>query len=166
MRCFRVANNAWHIHNGWHLPGSTLAQVMACCLTARSHYLNHCWFIISKVPWYLSEGIIWKRQSVKKDWNLHLLKSHPDLPGNSELTRAEMVMVTAYTLRPEQNTTILQTTFSGHKPLPKTILMTIPAVMWRHSAQLLIRNKINVRHPEVPIKFASGLAFVDYHHIF
>ena len=29
--------------------GSTLAQVMACRLTAPSHYLNQCWLIISKV---------------------------------------------------------------------------------------------------------------------
>ena len=33
----------------WHRSGSTLAQVMACCLTAPSHYLNQCWLIISKV---------------------------------------------------------------------------------------------------------------------
>ena len=37
---------------------STLAQVMACCLTAPSHYLNQCWLIISKVMWHLLEGII------------------------------------------------------------------------------------------------------------
>ena len=35
--------------------GSTLAQVMACCLTAPSHYLNQCWLIISKVEWHLSK---------------------------------------------------------------------------------------------------------------
>ena len=35
-----------------------LAQVMACCLTAPSHYLNQCWLIISKVTWHSSEGII------------------------------------------------------------------------------------------------------------
>ena len=29
--------------------GSTLAQVMACCLTAPSHYLNQCWLIINEV---------------------------------------------------------------------------------------------------------------------
>ena len=29
--------------------GSPLAQVMACCQTAPSHYLNQCWLIISKV---------------------------------------------------------------------------------------------------------------------
>ena len=27
---------------------STMAHVMACCLTAPSHYLNQCWFLISK----------------------------------------------------------------------------------------------------------------------
>ena len=34
---------------------STLAQVMACCLTPPSHYLNQCWLIISKAPWHSSE---------------------------------------------------------------------------------------------------------------
>ena len=33
----------------WQRSGSTLAQVMACGLTAPSHYLNQCWLIISKV---------------------------------------------------------------------------------------------------------------------
>ena len=32
-----------------HRSGSTLAQVMACCLTTPSHYLNQCWLIISEV---------------------------------------------------------------------------------------------------------------------
>ena len=36
--------------------GSTLAQVMACCLTAPSHYLNQCWLIISMVYLHSSEG--------------------------------------------------------------------------------------------------------------
>ena len=35
---------------------STLVQVMACCLTAPSHYLNQCWLIINKVLWCSSEG--------------------------------------------------------------------------------------------------------------
>ena len=33
-----------------HRSGSTLAQVMACCLTAPSHYLYQCWLFI-KVLW-------------------------------------------------------------------------------------------------------------------
>ena len=40
---------------------STLIQVMACCLTAPSHYLNQCWLIISKVLWHSSEDIIIRR---------------------------------------------------------------------------------------------------------
>ena len=37
----------------WQLrTGSTLAQVMASCLVAPSHYLNKCWLIISKVQWH------------------------------------------------------------------------------------------------------------------
>ena len=34
----------------WQRSGSTLAQVMTCCLMAPSHYLNQCWLVmISKV---------------------------------------------------------------------------------------------------------------------
>ena len=36
----------------WQWSGSTLAQVMACCLMAPSHYLNQCWLIISEVQWH------------------------------------------------------------------------------------------------------------------
>ena len=35
---------------------TTLAQVMACCLTAPSHYLNQCWLIIRGVLWHTSES--------------------------------------------------------------------------------------------------------------
>ena len=41
-------NSLWPTDAIWrHRSGSTLAQVMACCLTAPSHYLNQCWLIIS-----------------------------------------------------------------------------------------------------------------------
>ena len=57
-----VYNNAVRINSFWpsdaiwrHRSGSTLAQVMACCLTAPSHYLNQCWLIISKVQWRSSD---------------------------------------------------------------------------------------------------------------
>ena len=35
---------------------STLAQVIACCLTAPSRYLKHCWLMISEVQWQSPEG--------------------------------------------------------------------------------------------------------------
>ena len=45
----------------WQRSGSTLAQVMACCLMAPSHYLNQYWLIISKALWSSSEGNIMRR---------------------------------------------------------------------------------------------------------
>ena len=43
-----LINSLWPAEAIWrHRSGSTLPQVMACCLTAPSHYLNQCWFIIS-----------------------------------------------------------------------------------------------------------------------
>ena len=50
-----------------HGTRSTLAQVMACCLTAPSHYLNQCWLIISKVLWQAPVGYF------KRDTPIHKL---------------------------------------------------------------------------------------------
>ena len=50
-------NSLWS--NGaiwWHRSGWTLAQEMACCLTAPSHYLNQCWLIIKGVLWHSAEN--------------------------------------------------------------------------------------------------------------
>ena len=45
-------NSLWPSDAIWrHKSGSTLAQEMACCLTAPSHYLNHCWLISSVGPY-------------------------------------------------------------------------------------------------------------------
>ena len=44
-----------------HGTRSTLAQVMTCCLTAPSHYLDQCWLVIVEVPWHSSQGIILRR---------------------------------------------------------------------------------------------------------
>ena len=50
-------NSLWPGDAIWrHGTRSTLAQVMACCLTAPSHYLNQCWLIFSKVHWHSVEG--------------------------------------------------------------------------------------------------------------
>ena len=46
-------NSLWPSDAIWQQrSGSTLTQVMACCLTAPSHYLNSCWQIISEVQWH------------------------------------------------------------------------------------------------------------------
>ena len=52
-----------------HGTRSTLAQVMACCLTAPSHHLNQCWLIIGVVPRHPSQGIILRRCEDTNQWN-------------------------------------------------------------------------------------------------
>ena len=39
-----------------HRSGSTLAQVMACCLMEPSHYLNQYWLIITNIQFHSSDG--------------------------------------------------------------------------------------------------------------
>ena len=50
--------------------GSTMAQVMACCLTAPSHYLSDCWLLISRVQWYSPEGNFIRDTPATNHWNL------------------------------------------------------------------------------------------------
>ena len=69
---------------------STLAQVMACCLMAPSHYLNQCWLIISKVLWHYHQGALsWVNLKIplsKTRFKNTFLESHSDLSEANELT--------------------------------------------------------------------------------
>ena len=70
--------------------GSSLAQVMACCLTAPSHYLNQCWRIISKVEWHSSKGKFTRDNSAINHWYYleSLIPEFPsDFPGANELMK-------------------------------------------------------------------------------
>ena len=50
-------NSLWRSDAIWQQgSGSTLAQVMACCLMAPSHFLNQCWLIIGEVRRHSYEG--------------------------------------------------------------------------------------------------------------
>ena len=58
----------------WQGSRSTLAQAMACCLTAPSHYLNQCWLMISEVLWHSPDKNVHRKYlrylSLKWVWNL------------------------------------------------------------------------------------------------
>ena len=55
MNCF--LNSFWPSDIiWWHRFGSTLVQVMACCLMAQSHFLNQCCVIISEVFSHSPDG--------------------------------------------------------------------------------------------------------------
>ena len=63
-------NSLWPSDAIWRQrSGSTLAHVMACCLTAPSHYLNQCWLIISKAEWHSSKGKFTRDHSAVNHWN-------------------------------------------------------------------------------------------------
>ena len=52
-----------------HRSGSALAQVMGCCLTAPSHYLNQCWLIILEVQWQSPNGNFTNDTTAINHWN-------------------------------------------------------------------------------------------------
>ena len=47
-------NSLWPSDAIWR--HNLLAQLMACCLMAPSHYLNHCWLLFSQVLWHSPES--------------------------------------------------------------------------------------------------------------
>ena len=50
-------NLLWHSDAIWrHISGSTLAQIIVCCLTTPINYLYQCWLIIKVVMWHSSEN--------------------------------------------------------------------------------------------------------------
>ena len=81
-------NTSWPSDAIWpHRSGSTLAQVMAWCLMAPSHYLNQCWFTISEVLCHSPKSnlTVSARAIILHDeFENHILMPH--LPGVNELT--------------------------------------------------------------------------------
>ena len=53
----RTCTSLWHSDAIWcHRTGSTLFQVMSCCLTAPNHYHEANWLFIIEGKWYPYEG--------------------------------------------------------------------------------------------------------------
>ena len=65
--CMVHFDSLWPSDAIWsHRFKSTLARVMACCLTAPSHYLYQCWLLFSKVQslqWHLCVGKLTRETS-------------------------------------------------------------------------------------------------------
>ena len=64
LNSLRPSDTIW-----WQWTGSTLAQVMAWCLTAPSHYLNQCWLIIHKVQSHSLKGNFIRNTSATNHYN-------------------------------------------------------------------------------------------------
>ena len=82
----------------WQRSGSTLAQVMACCLTAPSDYLAQCWLIISEPSGHQLRAISEEMPQpsiAKGSLKITYITFHANLPGANELT--VQVLVTKLT---------------------------------------------------------------------
>ena len=71
-----------------HRPGSTLAQIMVCCLTSPSHYMNQYWLFVKGVVWHSAESNFIRHAHALNPSNVSgdcILKSLPYHPGDNEL---------------------------------------------------------------------------------
>ena len=68
--CFEIHRfqlSSWSSDAIWHCrTWSILSEVMACCLTAQSHYLIKCWLILSIRPLLTKLRDIWVKTITKK----------------------------------------------------------------------------------------------------
>ena len=85
-------NSLWPGDAIWrHVTMSTLDQVMDCCLTAPSHYLNQCWLIMGGAPWHSYQDIILIRCEDTNQQNKIENCNFKWHPGHNELTINEIV---------------------------------------------------------------------------
>ena len=71
-----------------HRSGSTLDQVLACSLTAPSHYLNQCCFIIGEIQWnsfYKTSAI-----SYQNSLENYYLKFNSNLPRADDFVEMQL----------------------------------------------------------------------------
>ena len=74
----------------WHnKTWSTLVQVMARCLTARSHYLNQCWLIVSEVLWHSLRRVHSKYSDISY-WDLFKYHAAKIITSFSQASLAEL----------------------------------------------------------------------------
>ena len=84
-------NSLWPSNAIWQQrSGSTLAQVMAWCLKAPSHYLNQCWLIISDIHLRASSQEMLQRSITEIIWKIKYLKFHSNFPGANKLKQNHM----------------------------------------------------------------------------
>ena len=83
-----IVNLLWPCDTIWrHRSGSTLAQVMACRLTAPSHYLTQCWLMVGSCGVLLRTNSQEIPQSsiTKISLKINNVKFHKNLPGAIEI---------------------------------------------------------------------------------
>ena len=125
--------------------GSTLAQVMACCLTAPSHYMNQCWLIISGIHLRTISQEIPQPSITRISLKIVYLQFLSNLPGANELNS-------------QQTCHIFHSGASYRVPVVTQISASRDSficVPWHHQAD--VRSLYNL----VPIMWGSRLRGID-----
>ena len=120
----------WHSDAIWrHRSGPTLAQIMAWCLTAPSHYLSQCYLIANKVIWGHFHDKIWRYQSVSQDWKYHYQNCIQISQGTMSYTDV-VNMVVCGRINSEVMPKIISTSISSKGASDKTLLKPFTALNW------------------------------------
>ena len=130
--------------------GSTLAQVMACCLAAPSHYLNQWWLLMSEFFWRSPEShLMSSTKLLLPILSLEIILISPweisisFQEGNLQVTFSEWWLRYLWWNCPQMNVTRPYWWWvnigsgnglvpSGNKPLPEPMLTQIYVAKWRH----------------------------------
>ena len=84
----KMFKSLWPSDAIWeHRTRSTLAQVMACCLTAPSHYLSQCWFTMNETRHTFQGNVYLNTQdsNPQAGFGIYTFKSQLHPPANNEL---------------------------------------------------------------------------------
>ena len=66
---YLACDTLWPNDDIWrHRFGSTMAQVIACCLMAPSHYLNQCLILFDNLLWYSPQVNFWENAQGIYHW--------------------------------------------------------------------------------------------------
>ena len=86
-----------------HGFGSTLAQVMVCCLATPSHHLNQCWIVISRALCHPPEGNVSGNTNASNQYSTYKntyskLKAHLLGVGELKYIPAQIVKMSDFTM--------------------------------------------------------------------
>ena len=138
---FRNSDAIWQ-----HKPGSTLAQLMACCLMVAKHYPHQGWLLIKGVLWH--SPFSYFTRSAHRRAEITRLKWLSNLPGSHEsitvqyLFQASLGTNSSTTAYPDHKTDLLQSVeFKIGLAVTVSIVALCVLILFIYQSVIFIRNK-------------------------
>ena len=90
----------------WQKSGSTLIQLMAYCMMASSHKLNHCWLIVKYSLWHWLESHFTKKliSSIRVFRDCNFMTIVPRSQWVDSMNRATYLAIVTQFIIPKHNT--------------------------------------------------------------